>query len=200
MDEQDLCGRAIARLVARGGDGRPALWLPAPEAPVLTMIGSSGLLVGYVVDRGSYFLHVQRRHLVAERMSESDLHRRALVNLGMLLKDGTAEVYPCADCFLVVFDGNWEASLLLVDDLWDRQLVHLAPNGFVAAVPNMNILAFCDAKTPDGPLQLHRIIQSGAGDHPISTILYYRDPTLREWRPLRIRPRFQTERAALDLP
>ena len=94
----------------------------------------------------------------------------------------------------------WEASLLLVDDLWDRQLVHLAPNGFVAAVPNRNILAFCDAKTPDGPLQLRRIIQSGAGDHPISTTLYCRDPTLREWRLLRIRPRSQTERAALELP
>lgn len=104
MDEQDLYGRAIARLVARGGDGRPALWLPAPEAPLLTMLGISGLLVGYVVDRESYFLHVQRRHLVAERMSESDLHRRALVNL---LKDGTAEVHPCADCLLVVFEWQF---------------------------------------------------------------------------------------------
>jgi uncharacterized protein YtpQ (UPF0354 family) len=184
MNEQDMCGRAIARLVTCGGEGRPEVSLPAQEGPVLTMLGSSGLLVGYVVDGGTHFQYVQRRHLLAERMSEADLHRCALVNLAVLLKDGAAEVHPCADCFVVVFDGNWEASLLLVDDLWDRQLAHLAPNGFVAVVPNRNILAFCDLKTPEGPLQLRRIIQSvGAGDHPISTALYYRDPTFRDWRP-----------------
>jgi uncharacterized protein YtpQ (UPF0354 family) len=182
MNEQEMCGRAIARLVTRGGKERPAVSLPAQDAPVLTELGNE-LLVGYVVDQGSRFQYVQRRHLLAERMTEAELHRNAVANLALLLNDRGAEVHPCADGFVVVFDGNFEASLLLVDDLWDRQLAHLAPNGFVAAVPNRNILAFCDLKTPEGPLQLRRIIQSvGTGDHPISTALYYRDLTLRNWR------------------
>src|SRR5882757_2569638 len=128
--------------------------------------------------RGVDFSTSSGRRLLAERMTEAELHRNAVANLALLLNDRGAEIHPCADGFVVVFDGNFEASLLLVDDLWDRQLAHLAPNGFVAAVPNRNILAFCDLKTPEGPLQLRRIIQSvGTGDHPISTALYYRDPT-----------------------
>ena len=151
MNEQEMCGRAIARLVTRGGKERPAVSLPAQDAPVLTELGNE-LLVGYVVDQGSRFQYVQRRHLLAERMTEAELHRNAVANLALLLNDRGAEVHPCAD-------------------------------GFVAAVPNRNILAFCDLKTPEGPLQLRRIIQSvGTGDHPISTALYYRDLTLRNWR------------------
>jgi hypothetical protein len=59
-------------------------------------------------------------------------------------------------------------ACLLVEDLRDWQVAHLGPNGFVAAVPNRNILAFCDLKTPEDPLQLRRVIQCvGVGDHPI---------------------------------
>jgi uncharacterized protein YtpQ (UPF0354 family) len=169
--------------VSRGPKERPAVWLAAQDAPVLTELGNE-LLVGYVVDQGSRFQYVQRRHLLAEGMTEAELHRNAVANLALLLNDRGAEVHPCADGFVVVFDGNFEASLLLVDDLWDRQFAHLAPNGFVAAVPNGNNLAFCDLKTPEGPLQLRRIIQRvGVGNHPISTALHYRDPTRRDWRP-----------------
>jgi hypothetical protein len=88
-----------------------------------------------------------------------------------------------ADCFVVVFDGQFDASLILVDVLWDEMLDDFAPNGFVVAVPSKNALTFCDAETPEGPLQLHRIIKHLGGDHPISTSLCYRDPTHRDWRP-----------------
>jgi hypothetical protein len=134
--------------------------------------------------RGVDFSTSSGRRLLAERMTEAELHRNAVANLALLLNDRGAEIHPCADGFVVVFDGNFEASLLLVDDLWDRQLAPLAPNGFVDAVPNRNILAFCDVKTPEGPLQLRRVIQRvGVGDHPISTAHYYRNPTLRDWPP-----------------
>jgi hypothetical protein len=59
----------------------------------------------------------------------------------------------------------------------------LRANGFGVAVPSKNALAFCDAETPEVPLQLHRIIKHLRGDHPISTSLYYRDRTHRDWRP-----------------
>ncbi len=95
-------------------------------------------------------------------------------------------VYGWEDGFVVLFDGNFDASLILVDALWDRALADFAPNGFVAALPHKNALAFCDSRTPTGPQQLRRFIEdAGIADHPITTTLYYRDPTRRDWRPYR---------------
>jgi uncharacterized protein YtpQ (UPF0354 family) len=180
MDDQGLCRRAAAYLVRPDSDERlPAL--SASDAPVLTDLGN-GLRVGYVVDLGTRFQYIQRRHLRAEGVTQQELHRNSVAKLSTMLNDRSAVVHPCADCFIVVFDGHFDASLILVDVLWDEMLDDFAPNGFVAAVPSKNGLAFCDSKTPDGPLQLRRIIKHLGGDHPISTTLYCRDSTLREWR------------------
>ena len=79
----------------------------------------------------------------------------------MSLKDGTAEVYPCADCFLVVLDGNWEAMVLC---------------SFTASSRVMRgIIQFRQSSITVTP-------PCGSG------VL------------LQIRPRSQTERAALELP
>ena len=181
MEDQGLCGLAAAYLVRPDSDERlPAL--SASDAPVLTDFGN-GLRVGYVIDLGSRFQYIQRRHLWADGMTQQELHRSSVAKLSTMLSDRSAVVHPCADCFLVVFDGHFDASLILVDVLWDEMLEDFAPNGFVAAVPSKNGLAFCDLETPDGPLQLRRIVEHLGGDHPISTTLYRRDPALREWRP-----------------
>ena len=183
MDDQDLCRRAAAYLVRSDSDELLPT-LSVPDAPVLTVLGN-GLRVGYVVDHGTKFQYVQRRHLWAEGVTQQELHRNAVAKLSMMLQDRVAVIHPCADCFVVVFDGHFDASLILVDILWDEMIDDLAPNGFVVAVPSKNALAFCDLKTPDGPLQLRRIIEHLGGGHPISTNLYFRDPALRNWRPYR---------------
>jgi uncharacterized protein YtpQ (UPF0354 family) len=183
MDGQDLCRRATAYLVARGSKEDPVARLPLPDAPVLTDLGN-GLLVGYVVDHGAHFQYVQRRHLWAAGMTQAELHRDAVANLSTMLNDRCALVHTWEDGFVVLFDGNFDASLILVDALWDRALADFAPNGFVAALPNKNDLAFCDSRTPTGSQQLRRFIEdAGVGDHPITATLYYRDPTRRDWRP-----------------
>jgi hypothetical protein len=52
------------------------------------------------------------------------------------------KVRPYQGAYASLLDGNFEACLLLVDSLWDESLVHLAPNGFVAAAPARDLLAF----------------------------------------------------------
>jgi uncharacterized protein YtpQ (UPF0354 family) len=175
MERQDLRSRAIAYLVTRGSKEGPAVTLSVRDAPVL---------IGYVVDHGAHFQYIQRRHLWAAGMTQTELHRNAVANLASMLNDRCALVHTCEDGFIVLFDGHFDASLILVDALWDKALADLAPNGFVAALPNKNALAFCDLRTSTGPQQLRRFIEdAGIGDHPITTTLYYRDPTHRDWRP-----------------
>lgn len=185
MDGPDLCRRAIAYLVSPGRKDRPAVTLPTADAPVLTDLGN-GLSVGYVVDQGEYFRYIQGRDLCEAGMTLVELHRNAVANLASMLNDRNALVCACEDGFIVLFDSNFEASLILVDGLWDKALAHFAPNGFLAALPNKNVLAFCDMRTPKGAQQLRRIVESsGSSDRPITTTLYYRDPTRRDWRPYR---------------
>ncbi len=185
MDDPELCGRAIAYLISPGRKDLPVVILPKADAPVLTDLGN-GLSVGYVIDQGECFQYIQRRNLWAAGMTQVELHRNAVANLATMLNDRNALVHAWDDAFAVLFDGNFEASLILVDDLWDKALARFAPNGFLAALPNKNVLAFCDMQPPTGPQQLRRIIEdAGTSDRPIATTLYYRDPTRRDWRPYR---------------
>jgi uncharacterized protein YtpQ (UPF0354 family) len=185
MNGQDLCSRALPYLVSRGSRERPVVSLPAPDALVLTDLGN-GLLVGYVVDHGPHFQYIQRGHLWAAGMTRAELHLHAVARLATMLADKSGKIHACADGFVVVFDGYFDASLILVDVLWDETIADLAPNGFVVAIPNRNVLAFCDSRTPEGPEQLRRIIEDvGTGDHPLTKTLYHRDPARRDWRPYR---------------
>jgi uncharacterized protein YtpQ (UPF0354 family) len=185
MEGQSFCGRAIAKLATRSLEERPPLPVSEQDEPALTRL-HNGLLVSYVVDQGDRFQYVQRRHLTAEGLSETDLHRVGVANLEMRLAHNGAEVHPCADVFLLVFDGHFDASLILVDSVWDEDLADFAPSGFVVGFPKKNILAFSDANFDVGPLQIQRIIEHvGGGDHPTATSLYYRDPVLRDWRSFR---------------
>ena len=185
MDDPDLCSRAIAYLISPTRSNRPFITLPTAAAPVLTDLGN-GLSVGYVVDQGERFQYIQGRHLSAAGMAQTELHRNAVANLATMLNDRNALVHAWDDAFAVIFDGNFEASLILVDDLWDEALASFAPNGFLAALPNKNLLAFCDIDTPMGPQQLRRIIEDGgSSERPITTTLYCRDPARRDWPPYR---------------
>jgi hypothetical protein len=52
----------------------------------------------------------------------------------------------------VIFDGALEASLILIDDLWNEELAHFAPNAVTAAVPCRDIFVFSDAENASGIL------------------------------------------------
>jgi len=170
MDDHDLCGRAAACLVRPDSDERLPT-LSASDEPVLTDLGN-GLRVGYVVDLGTRFQYIQRRHLRAEGVTQQELHRNSVAKLSTMLNDRSAVVHPCADCFIVVFDGHFDASLILVDVLWDEMLDDFAPNGFVAAVPEQErfgVLRFEDARWPSAASSDHQAFgrRSSNFDNPV---------------------------------
>jgi uncharacterized protein YtpQ (UPF0354 family) len=138
-------------------------------------------LVAYLVDQEKGFQYVQYRHLAAAGITEAELERLGIANLSALLSQKGANVRPHQNVFAMFFDGNFEASLILLDDLWDEELAHFAPNGFIAAVPCRDILAFCDSENGSGILELRQLIQRlENGDHPISSVLYRRHASI--WR------------------
>jgi uncharacterized protein YtpQ (UPF0354 family) len=181
--DQDFCKRAIAYLKPSLLGAEPVAELSELDAPVITDL-RNGLLVAYLVDQGGHFRYVQGRHLADANLTKAALHQSAINNLATLLRDNGAKVQPYGEVFAVFFGGNFEASLILIDALWDEHLADLAPNGHIIAIPNRDILAFCDAKSAAGLEELRQIVQRAkGGDHPITSTLYRRIPSLRTWQP-----------------
>lgn len=184
MRDEAFCERAIAYLKADlTGEGGDAVSMVGDDEPILRRLGN-GLLVSYLVDEGEYFSYVQRRHLTLSGLSESALHEKAVANLAALLGQREARLLDAVDgVSAIIFDGNFEASLVLVDSLWDEEFAHLVPNGFLVAIPTRHTLAFCDAQSQVGIAELRRVIARAQNeDHPLQPVLYRRDAATRSWR------------------
>jgi uncharacterized protein YtpQ (UPF0354 family) len=177
MPMDDFCGRALPYIKAHvSGESGPAVTPGPDDSPVLRDLGN-GLLVVYVVDRGQSFEYVQNWHLSKAGITAEDLHAAAMNNLLVFMGERT-RMQPHGNIFAMFLDGNFEASLLLVDQLWDQFLVGYAQNGFVVAVPARDVLAFADAGSAAGIAELRGLISRlfPNGDHLISRDLYRRVP------------------------
>lgn len=159
----------VLRLVAGGiGDGTelqlrikntpPGMAVPADAElpPVRTSGDVFG--VGYHLDAGSHWVSVSRQEMQEAGLSLDQLHLRSLANLTKLVKGkpglrviGDPEQASYRGLLL---DGDHEACLVLLDALWDQVLKPHTPNGAVVAIPSRDVLAFCDAHSPEGVAQL----------------------------------------------
>ena len=170
-----FCDRALAYLKAEAPGDDLAVKLTLLDEPILRPLGN-GLLAAYVVDVGTALELVQRRQLSGAGLTEDELHERAVTTL-LDLADERLEIRAYKGAFVALMGGNFEASLLLVNRLWVEDLAHLAPNGFVAAVPARDVLAFCDAASLTGITELRAIVarvQAGNMEHLLTSVLLCR--------------------------
>jgi uncharacterized protein YtpQ (UPF0354 family) len=172
-----LTGAAVAYLKADlRGDSEPAdfQFSSKDDEPVLRNL-HNGLLVAYLVDRGDDFQYVSHRNLKTEGISEEALHKNAVANLAKLAQR-KLRVTDQDGYYAVFLDGNFEASLVLVDQLWDRGMARLVSSEFLACVPARDILAFCDSGSPSGVEKLRNVINRvwPDGHHLLTRSLYRR--------------------------
>ncbi|HEY3147367.1 MAG TPA: DUF1444 family protein [Dongiaceae bacterium] len=183
MTDQDFCGRAVAYLKPSLSNAEAEVVLSGDDEPIVTDL-HNGLLVVYLVDQGKHFEYVNRRHLIASGLTEAELHQTALGNLAAIVEGRGAQLRRGLDAAALVLDGNFEASLILIDWLWEDSLAHLAPNGFVVAIPARDVIAFCDAESARGIAYLRQVVQRLEGaSRPLTPMLYRRDRASRTWRP-----------------
>ena len=151
------------------------------HSPIVKDLTGS-LCVTYVVDEGGHLKFLQNSDCEKSGLSASEIHRISVQNLAELARE-RIQIRPYGKIYAVILDGNFEASLILVDGLWEKGLAHLAPNGFVAALPARDILAFCDANSAEGIAELNQLIERmKSADHCLSRELYRRSDG--GWRPL----------------
>ncbi|MEP7300030.1 MAG: hypothetical protein ABI699_00760 [Caldimonas sp.] len=176
------CVKRAGAVAAPGSDAAPEIALPQPDAPVVTLLGN-GLCVVYLVEEGEHLAFVQNRRLDGVVGGAKALHAVGLANLSKLA-EAKLRMRPYGDVTGLFLDGLFEASLILLDDLWDGPLAAQAPNGPVVALPTRDVLAFCDARSAPGIEALRALAARTVttGDHVITDTLYRRQDG--QWRPL----------------
>ena len=112
------------------------------------------LVVVYAIDTPSNIAYLNPDELEALGVQRDELRALAVRNLRGLLPG--IEVHRGDLVNMITADGNYEASLLLFADLWERERDKLRGEP-VAAVPARDLLLFADSANPDAVAQLKQL-------------------------------------------
>ncbi len=155
-------------------DSSTAFPLAYGDKPVLVPF-APGLLCAYLWDEGGRFSYVQRRHLLASQTDEARLHASAIENLKRRV-GANLQLHAQGPSWMLTCEGNFEASLLMVDELWEEVLREQAGGQPVAAAPARDVLCFCPSTRADGIEQLRGIVERvwAGGEHLVSKQLFMR--------------------------
>jgi uncharacterized protein YtpQ (UPF0354 family) len=167
---------AYLKKVYRDSGTSTEVVIPAEAAPVFKDY-SQDFWICYVVDRGNAFEYVQESHLKQDGIDRDKLHRIGLGNLLKWAISHKLRVQPYGSIFAVLMGGNFEASLILIDKLWEDPFKKFVSGEYAAAMPARDILSFCDSSSPAGVDGLKQLIARTAAaktDHPISDKIYVR--------------------------
>lgn len=180
--QQLLKATACLKAGQPGAVGTEGRQLPPDQQPVVLPF-APGLYTVYLVDVGQHFAYVQNHHLAALNAPPKGLHELGLINLGQIASQKLRMVTHGAIQGLLL-DGQFEASLMLLGDLWDGPLAAHAPNGPVVAVPTPDVLAFCDFASAAGLQELRALVQRTWPDatQRLTRTLYHRHRG--QWVPL----------------
>ena len=154
--------------------------IPESQQPVL-YVAPGGFGVVYLIDEGDHFVYANRGDLSDADVSADQLHQIGLKNL--IAQTGKADGRPGLSVrqngtfHALLMGGHFEASLVLVDAVWDNDHIRsIAPNGCVAALPARDLLAFCDAQSAQGIADLQAFSQRATtnADHLLTPDLFVR--------------------------
>lgn len=161
---------------------QPGIDMKPEDLPVMRAT-QGHFAVCYLIDEGSHYSFANHGQLKAAGLSLEELHRLAVGNLAALIgaKPGLA-LHSGAGHHGLTMGGQFEASLVLVDDLWDRTLAEHFPNGPLVAIPARDVLLFCDAKSREGLGHLRAAVArvTAGGNHLLAEKVFAR--VAGQWR------------------
>jgi uncharacterized protein YtpQ (UPF0354 family) len=173
-DMNKVLSRALPYLKPNLKNGEASTGIPFRDLPVTRQFDAD-LIITYLLDGGDTFKYVQNRDLGGAGLTKHQLHDLSLRNLSFLAEDKLeVQAYGAVNVFLM--GGHFEASLLLLDELWEKKLVYLAPNGFLVAAPARDVLAVCDIESNRGMAELRAIVnRAQSAGHLITPVLLRRE-------------------------
>jgi uncharacterized protein YtpQ (UPF0354 family) len=114
------------------------------------------LLIMYAFDLPGRFEFVARRHCETLGLETGDLRPLSVRNL--VTRRPKPQIKQVDKAVMLILDGDLEASLLLVDMLWE-QLAAQIPGDLIAAVPARDILAVSGTGVDGGVAVLNHAVR-----------------------------------------
>lgn len=148
-------------------DPESVLVFPGTDQPLVQEM-AAGLLVFYVFDLAGMFRYVSEADCTRLRLAPGDLRSLAVANLTR--RRARPQVKRGAAAAMFVLDGDLEASLLLVDHLWE-QIGPQLPGDLIAAVPARDTLAVTGSQIPGGIAALTRAVDTAWHRSPARLLL-----------------------------
>jgi uncharacterized protein YtpQ (UPF0354 family) len=168
--------RAVAYVKAQVPEnGSAAIELSREDSPIMRPL-TDGLLICYIVDEGDSYHYVQQRHLDRAGVDPEELHTVGIRNLEKLAANRDLRVQPYGAIHAVLMGGDFEASLILLNQLWDEHFRQFVSGDYAIAIPARDVLAFCDDDSEEGIGELEQLFARIApmDDHLISDKIYVR--------------------------
>lgn len=173
------CSRSLKAAVTSAGGA--SLELSADESPILTpYVGD--LLVAYVVDEGSRVRLITEGERRVSDVSMEAMHDAAIANLSRQVGDRGIKLARHGGITALLFDGNFEATLLLCAELWPHLHEQLGAE-LLAVAPARDVLA---VSPPENVNELREVISRvwPDGDHLLTREVYRRaENTWELYRP-----------------
>ena len=126
------------------------------ESPVIKPFAES-LGICYMVDNGHSYEVVQNRHL-SDDLTIEKLHEVALTNLATAISDKTQVNGDPKNIMMVTNGGNFEATMLLVDFLWE-QLEPVFNDKICVAIPANDLLFIAGKNCLQGRETLRTLVR-----------------------------------------
>jgi uncharacterized protein YtpQ (UPF0354 family) len=151
---------------------------PAPENVFDDL--NEELVVVYAVDSPKSICYLTPKNLQDTGVARGDLRGLAVENLKRLLPK--IAVHPGPLVSTVKADGNYEASLLLFDELW-RSIQIKVDGDFVVAIPARDVLLVAGSQNPAGIAKLRELAAHVARESPYhltNELFVYRDGSFKK--------------------
>ena len=153
-------------------NGGADLELDKSDLPVCIQFADD-FSIFFLADAGEYFEMVQNKHLEDAGISKEALLDIGKDNLGAIAHNIT--ITENNGVLYFTGSGNFEASLLLVSEIWDDWLKEYCPNGYVAAIPARDILIVTERGNSEGIDKLISTVNKiwPDGDHLLTKSLFH---------------------------
>jgi uncharacterized protein YtpQ (UPF0354 family) len=146
-----------------GNDTGEDLLTISEEDSVVSIEFNEDLIITFLAhdSEKELFKYIANRDLQSEQLDSASLLDTGISNLYSLAASNGLRIQELDEgCFALLLDGNFEASLILLDNLWNNTLKQYAPNGYAVAIPARDVLAFCDLHSNNGVERLKGVISS----------------------------------------
>lgn len=138
-------------------------WLTSNIASATSGVGDPGeyahqwftedLIIAYVVDAPKTIRYLINKDLADLNVSVEELHRIALTNLKRILP--APEIREASGLYQIRCDGNYEASLIFLDEIWNRANFEVRGE-IVVAVPARDCLLVAGSGDSEGVRRLSK--------------------------------------------